>query len=276
MLEYPITVGGVTTRVLEGGVREGGTREPLVLVHGVGARADRWRTTIETLAPEGFRAVAMDLPGHGFATKGPDLPYSVPYFASFILEAMTELGISRANLVGTSLGGQIVGEAACQAPDRVANVVMVGAVGLVDNADLTARIGAGMLADDASVESVRSRLARVCGRQDLITEDWVYEEWRYSQDMQATRPALGQYMRDRVEGDIVTPRLNALRDDLGVLLVWGEAEGSVPLEVGTRSAAAIPRAELVTIPGGGHGVYYEQPEAFNKAVINFLDRSPAA
>jgi pimeloyl-ACP methyl ester carboxylesterase len=56
-----------------------------------------------------------------------------------------------------------------------------------------------------------------------------------------------------------------------VLLVWGERDKSVDLSVGRAAAALIPGARLVVLPGAGHAPYLEKPEAFNRAVIEFLN-----
>ena len=67
IIAYPFGVNGVTLRVLEAGA---GT-ETVVFLHGLGARADRWRLNMPPLATAGFRAFALDFPGHGFSERAP-------------------------------------------------------------------------------------------------------------------------------------------------------------------------------------------------------------
>ena len=61
IISYPLEAGGVQTRVLECGT--GG--DTVVFMHGVGARADRWRSNLGPFAEAGYRCLAIDLPGHG-------------------------------------------------------------------------------------------------------------------------------------------------------------------------------------------------------------------
>ena len=68
MITYPFALGDQYTRVLE----QGTGPKTIVLVHGLGARADRWRRNIGPLADAGYRRVAFDLAGHGFASKDSD------------------------------------------------------------------------------------------------------------------------------------------------------------------------------------------------------------
>ena len=66
MIQYPLGAAGTLTRVLEAGRGD----RTMLLVHGVGARADRWRLNLDALAEAGYHAYAIDLPGHGLAEKG--------------------------------------------------------------------------------------------------------------------------------------------------------------------------------------------------------------
>jgi pimeloyl-ACP methyl ester carboxylesterase len=57
------------------------------------------------------------------------------------------------------------------------------------------------------------------------------------------------------------------------LLVWGQEDGIVPLEIGQRLAALIPNARLAVIQGAAHQPHWEAPAAFHEAVLPFLARS---
>src|SRR6185503_9046586 len=103
MIQYPLAAAGTMTRVLEAGAGD----DVVLFVHGLGARADRWRGTIERVAAAGFRCIAFDLPGHGFAGKGGDFPYGVPAFGRFLSAVLDALGLDRVFIVGTSLGGHV-------------------------------------------------------------------------------------------------------------------------------------------------------------------------
>ena len=80
MIFYPYGVDGTMVRVVE----EGSGANVALLLHGVGARADRWRHNIGSLAGAGLHVYAIDLPGHGFSAKG-SFDYSLNGYASLVL-----------------------------------------------------------------------------------------------------------------------------------------------------------------------------------------------
>jgi 2-hydroxy-6-oxonona-2,4-dienedioate hydrolase len=267
-INYPLPVGGGATRIIEAGAG------PVVMfAHGLGARCDRWRTTVERIGEQGYRAVTWDLPGHGFASKEPDGPSDVPALADHALAVMDALGISEAVMVGTSLGAHIVAYAACRAPRRVAGLVLVGALGVVPI--------------DQSVAETISRNVRVSAREQfagklgfvlhdpsLVTEAFIEEEWRMN-----TAPGsieafgrLGDYLTTRISRDYVASQLKSLFPPERLLLVWGAEDKAVPLSVGRECQAALGGPELVIIPGANHCPYFEQPQAFDAALSPFLGR----
>jgi len=88
MISYPTRIGNVGTRVLQSG--SSGT--PVVLVHGTGGRADRWVRNLDALAAAGYNAYAFDLPGHGFADKGPGVECSVPAYRKLLSGFVDSIG----------------------------------------------------------------------------------------------------------------------------------------------------------------------------------------
>nr|WP_075813456.1 alpha/beta fold hydrolase [Corynebacterium sp. CNJ-954] len=79
-ISYPVEINGIRTRVVEAGEGD----EVLVCIHGVGSRADRFIPAMPDLTSQGYRVIAIDLPGHGFASKPPDFNYRPKEFAAFI------------------------------------------------------------------------------------------------------------------------------------------------------------------------------------------------
>src|SRR5215469_8410222 len=88
VISYPLGVGSCTIRVIEAGA--GG--DAVVLLHGSGSRAGRWRRNLAGLSSAGYHVYALDFPGHGFASKKPDLDYSTVGFATVVANAMEVLG----------------------------------------------------------------------------------------------------------------------------------------------------------------------------------------
>jgi pimeloyl-ACP methyl ester carboxylesterase len=265
-ISYPLAVGAGVTRVIEAGAG------PAVLFsHGLGARADRWRTTVERIAELGYRAIAWDLPGHGFASKEADGPSDVPALATHALGVMDALGVDEAVLVGTSLGAHIVAYAACQAPERVRALGLVGALGVVPiDQSVAETISRNVRASKR--EQFGGKLGFVLHDPAMVTEALIEEEWRMNTAPGAIEAfgRIGDYLTTRIANDYVAERCKALFPPQRMLLVWGAEDRAVPLSVGEACQVALGGPELVVIPASNHCPYLEQPEAFDAALAPFL------
>jgi pimeloyl-ACP methyl ester carboxylesterase len=268
MIVYPMAVGGILTRVLEAGAADA---PPIILVHGLTSRADRWRANIDALAGAGYRVLALDLPGHGFATKDPAHDHSVPAYARFVLDFLDTLGANTAVLVGTSLGGQVVGAAAIAAPERVKALVMIGSLGF---RPITLERVAAMreLFGDMTPAAMRARLLTVFSDPRFVTDDLVAEDIRVnsSPGAAACLARFLDYMADRFNGDLLAGRIDAVAARMPTLLVWGEEDRSVPIEVGRAARAALSTARLVTLAKTSHTPYLERSDLFNRMLMSFL------
>jgi pimeloyl-ACP methyl ester carboxylesterase len=267
VISYPLGVDGTVIRVIEDG---SGDRTALLL-HGVGARADRWRHNIGALAAAGFHVYAIDLPGHGFSAKGP-FPYSVDGYASLVLRFLDCVGAGPAVLIGTSLGGHVHAAVTCRAPGRVAALIMVGTLGITPLGQAGCHAVARSLRD-TSVEGIRVKLSRVLHDSSLVTDDWLREESLINSSPGASDAfaALAGYLDSGFDSDVAGPRLAALASPPPALLVWGADDVIVPLSMGKDAQQVLGDAvPLVTIPGAGHAPYLERPALFNDAVLTFL------
>lgn len=266
MISYPLTVQGVRTRVLEAGQGD----QAVVLVHGTGGRADRWIRNVDAIAAAGYHVFAMDLPGHGFASKGAGVACSVPAYRSFLGNFLDAQQIDRAAaIVGTSLGGHVVASYAVEHPQRVARIALVGSMGLVPIGDeARARVQAG--ANNQTREGVNGKLARVIFDQSLVTPEMQLEEWRVnnSEGAKESFATLGNYIASDLDRDVVGERL--AKATLPVLLVWGEQDKTVPPAAGEKARAMLPASRLALLADAAHTAYYEKPELFNRVLLDFL------
>lgn len=143
MKSYPVMAAGIQTRVLEAGQR--GT--PVIFLHGVGARADRFECNLEAFARAGYHCFALDLPGHGFADKHAGLNFELDAMASFLSQALRELAVSMpAAWVGTSYGGLLASAMLQRDSSRVRALVLVGSMGLAPLPITAASSGLGVSA----------------------------------------------------------------------------------------------------------------------------------
>lgn len=259
MMQFPLTIDGVTTRVL----MAGRTGPAVLFIHGLSTRADRWKSSLERIAAKGFRAIAFDLPGHGLAAKPSDFDYSSPNLARYALGVLDALEVPAAHLVGTSLGGHIAALAAVAAPERCTSLYLVASLGL---APIAPEAGEAIRRSvrNVSIEGVRAKLTNVFIDPTFATEDLIVEESRINGSVGAVDAlsALGDYIVDRLNDALVGDVLVDLAKRLPVGLLWGEHDRMVPLSVGHAAAAALGLGALPVMANVGHAPYVERPDEF--------------
>ena len=267
MIVYPFEAGGIVTRILAAGEK----RPVILLLHGFTSRADRWRQTVADLAARGYRVFAPDLPGHGFASKSAAFDHSVAGYRDFAIDVLDRLGVKRASLVGASLGGHVLAAVTKQIPDRVDHLVMIGSMGLAPlAAERVAKIRAGL--SDMSLLDMRARLLSVFSNPDLVTDELVKEDVlvNTSPGAQESLGKFGRHLASGYNDGLALPDLMALDGRIPLMLLWGSADESVPVEVAHAAREQLPRAQLAVMHGINHTPYIENPALFQQIVLDFL------
>jgi pimeloyl-ACP methyl ester carboxylesterase len=205
-------------------------------------------------------------PSHpGFGRSGlPDWLDTPEDIALVHLELMDKLGIERADLVGSSLGGWIAAEMAALAPGRFKKLVLVAPVGVktgpVDKLDIPdifampqENVNRLLFHDPQKFQFDPSRFSdeelTIIARNRETLALLVWEPWMHN-------PKLKH-------------RLHRLT--MPTLFLRGESDGLVTSDYIERYAKLVPKARLETIAKAGHAVQVEQPEAFAQKVLGFLD-----
>jgi 2-hydroxy-6-oxonona-2,4-dienedioate hydrolase len=264
ILQYPLGVGSIVTRVLECG----SGADCVLFIHGLGARADRWRLNMPAFADAGYHGYALDLPGHGLATKGGNIPSSVPKLASLLVGTLDALRVQRAFLVGTSLGAHIAATVACEASHRVRGLILVGALGIAPLGDEAAS-AIRRNVQQTSRDAIAGKLAFVLADSLAVSQTMIEEEWRINNSPGARESfaKLGDYIASDLDRDGVGERLSAYVGALPMLLVWGAKDQAVSIKIAERAKEILSGTDLVMIEDAGHVPYFEKPSAFNKAVL---------
>lgn len=268
MITYPMAMGDLQTRVMDAG---GGPRT-LFFIHGLGARADRWRANLPALAEAGYRCIAVDLPGHGFATKTGDFDFSVPNCAKLMTGLLDDLEIETAALIGTSLGGYIAATITCAMPQRVSALMLVGTLGIVPMGQeardrLSARFGT------VTRDGIEGKLRTVLHDDErFFTEEWLHEEWRINNSPGAHEAfaRIADYIKDGIDNDVIGGKLAALPNRPPIAIVWGTEDKAVPPSVGEASKDLLKPDLYELIPDTGHCPYFEASDDFNRIVSDFV------
>lgn len=244
--ETSVVADGRATRVLRDG-----NGPPLVWLHD--SPGNTW-TEAHTRLSASHSVLAPSLPGFEDSTtlSGIDSPEDVVFW---LLDVLSELDLSSAAVVGCGLGGWMAAEFAIRYPSLVSRLVLVDAYGLYvpgalpeDEFALTAPMLRPLVFASASTpdleppERVEATLhARVAAARLA---------WQFPYDRK---------LRGRLQ-----------RASMPALVVWGEQDGLVPLDHAHAYVEALPNASLEIIKAAAHYPYAENPEAFTRAVEQFL------
>src|SRR4051794_17482240 len=100
-----------------------GKGKPIVMLHGLGATKAEFLPTIAAMAPNGWRVIAIDLPGYGDSDKPFPAAYDAAFFSRWVVATLDALGIDRAHVLGHSMGGRVALEVGMSAPDRTDRLI---------------------------------------------------------------------------------------------------------------------------------------------------------
>jgi pimeloyl-ACP methyl ester carboxylesterase len=271
---------------------------PLLLVMGLGMQLIHWDMELcELFAERGFHVIRFDNRDSGLSTKvkAPvpnvmrlmaGLSTKVPYLLSDMADdsfgLLDHLGIERAHVVGTSMGGMIAQEMAIRAPRRVlslASIMSTTGDRFVGTPKL--RVWSVLMRrapnDRDAYVAYFARVFRMIGSP------------AYRPDEERVRLLAGaSYDRchnpagtARQLGAILASgsRTAALRElEVPAVVIHGQSDPLVPLRAGIATAKAIPNAELIKIPGMGHDMPKELWPKFVEAIARNAERAaePAA
>lgn len=247
-----------------------GGGEPLVLVTGLGYAMWCWEPQLAELAGE-RRVVTLDNRGAGRSPKPPG-PYSIEAMTDDAVAVLDRFEIESTPVLGHSMGGYIAQELALRHPSRVRALVLVGTGPggprnlPVPEATLSQWLANAQL-PPAEYARATMHLSFAPGWTDEHPDE--YEQFLAARLEHPTPPDAW-----RAQFEAATRWTQAARpiEEIAVptLVVHGDADRVVPVENGRELARRIPDASLRELPGRGHVLNLEEPETFNRLVLDFL------
>jgi len=248
------------------------TAPPLLIAHGLFGSARNFNTLGRRLA-ENRRVVMVDMRNHGESPWDPVNTY--PAMADDLADAVERLCSGKAVVLGHSMGGKASMTLALSYPELVERLIVadiapvphtkhthmpyIDAMQRMDLSAITRRSQADpMLAGAISDPMLRSFLL-----QNLVVEDG-RARWRINlAALKANMDALLDFPADLPEPSFEGP----------TYFLHGGASPYVPPETHPRIRALFPDAEIEALPGAGHWLHAEQPEAFLAHISDWLERS---
>lgn len=262
-----------------------GSGETILLLHGIAGSSQTWRSLIRPLSRR-YRVVAPDLLGHGNSTK-PRSDYSLGALSVLVRDLLDELGITKATIVGHSLGGGIAMQFIYQHPDYGRRLVLIASGGLGPDVGLPLRLaslpGAELvlpLIAPRRVAHAGDRLLawlRTAGVESARGE----ELWRHYGSLSdgPTRKAFLRTLRSVVDhrGQAVSAlnRLTA-RTDFPVLAIWGDRDAIIPVKHAYAAQEIRPDVRLEVLTDVGHFPHAERPVEVAELIEGFIAATTAA
>ncbi len=252
----------------------------ILFLHGSGQTRQSWNGALMEAAQRGYRAISLDLRGHGDSDWSPDGHYSLDRFAADIRQVVVALG-REPIIVGASLGG-LIGMMIAAAPPPILRalvlvditpcVEMTGANEVIAFMD-SAPNGFASLAEAAAAVSAylphRPRHASTSGLQRNLR----LRNGRYYWHWDPAFMRMGRDADGKFKPDGPNPLENLARAlKLPTLLIRG-SRSRIVSEAGAREfLEMVPHAEFIDIAGAHHMVVGDANDAFNDAVFGFIDK----
>jgi pimeloyl-ACP methyl ester carboxylesterase len=236
----------------------GGQGVPIVLLHPATGSALIWSYQQPVFARVGYRIIAYSR--RGYYNSAP-FDRNNPGTGSEDLRQLADvLGLGRFHVVASAAGGSIASDFAFSHQDRLLSLtISSNSLGVRD----------GEIAKAAAFirpkgwEQMPAEFRELGPSYRAANPEGV-KAW-----MELEHKALiGPDYRQSLKNEITQARLKDLK--LPTLLIAGAADMSTPPSISRMIAAEIPNSRLALIPESGHSTYWEQPEIFNRAVLDFL------
>ena len=239
-----------------------GSGELLLFLHGIRGNRRNWAGQVEFFSQR-FKAAAWDARGYGDSDDY-DGPLQFEYFTGDVMRVAEHFKAPKLHLIGLSMGGRIARNVALRAPERLKSLVLI-----------STNPGFDAMSPESVKRFITERrnatpqtLRRLLGSrpnhaayQELLDSVSRIHEVSYQKTLEAS-----------VAQDRAAP-IEQIR--VPTLVVAGEEDTVYPPELAREMAQRIPGAELLMFERTGHLANLEQPERFNKAVLDFLSRHSA-
>jgi pimeloyl-ACP methyl ester carboxylesterase len=238
----------------------GGDGQPIVLMHPNSGSALIWGYQQPAFAKAGYRVIAYSR--RGYTNSAPIVEGKAGNAADDLLALVDALGIRKFHMVAAASGGTTAAEFAVVHPDRLYSLtVSSNTLGL--RSGEIRKMAQSILPKNWD-DIVSPEIQELGPSYRAANPDGV-RHWLELEHKAWVGSVRGQGRREMTEEKLAQLKVP-------VLLIAGAADLSTPPSISRLLQSRIPNSELVVAPESGHSVYWEQPEIFNKAVLDFIGK----
>lgn len=274
MKDKYIAVAGHKIRFIEKG-----RGSPLVLLHGMGGSLEWWEYNLDFFSQK-FRTIAFDFPGFGYSSKS-GIDFRKYAASDFMVSFLNAFQLSKASLIGNSMGGLFAFLTAANQPERIDKLVLVANVGFGPKLSVPLRLGTLFPFGELAL-SVPNQLTAKIFLDRLFYDSrkipshlipTVLKIFKLPQ----TRKVCLQFLRSGVN-------LKGLKEEIWLkvldsaislpqktLIIWGQNDKVAPLDQAYKGKRLIKNSQLHVFKSCGHLPQVEWFEEFNRLVLDFLE-----
>ena len=239
----------------------GGVGTPVVFLHAASGTCESWVYQVPAFAAAGYRCITYDRRGWG--RSKPNATGQQPGYVGDDLHGLIDhLGLDTFHLVATAAGGIGGLDYAIEHTDRVSSLVVANSIGGVQDPEY---LEVQHRLRPPEIQGLPVELRELGpsyrGMNPEGTRRWIEIE-------RASRPDGTHGPGQPLRHTMTFARLETMR--VPVLMLVGEADLLSPPALMRLLAAHIPNCEFITVPEAGHAAFWEEPEVWNRLVLNFV------
>jgi pimeloyl-ACP methyl ester carboxylesterase len=244
----------------------GGSGPPIVLIHGLGSRAEDWANIMPQLVHGGHRVYAIDMLGYGRSARPRDAAYSIPQEAGIVEKFIAGQNLGQTDLGGWSMGGWVATRVALDEPEHVRRLALYDSAGL--RFDLPFKASLFWPDTPEALAQLNDLLSP--GRGEHIPSIVAHDILR----LVRRNGWISQHSMDSMltGADLLDGKLGALK--MPVLIVWGRQDQLTPVSLAYIFHAQMPQSVLEIYDGCGHLAPRECSDRIGPNTLEFLRVEP--
>jgi len=242
----------------------GNSKNSLVLVHGLGASAERWINAIPYFEKD-YQLIVPDLIGFGQSDK-PVVDYTTDFFSDFLKRFLDTLGLEKPYVIGSSLGGQVTAEFASK-NSNLKKLVLVSPSGIMKQSTpaLDAYIMAALYPNETNAKNAFEMMEG----SGLEVESSIVDGFIERMKMPNAKMAFMSTILGLKNAEIITNKLKTI--NVPTLIIWGSDDPVIPINHADGFVSSIKDCRFYRMDNCGHTPYVDDPLRFSQLVLDFLE-----
>lgn len=235
-------------------------KHPIVILHGWGLSARVFEPLAKLLRSRGFRVYVPDFPGFGNAGI-PKRPLFLADYVDFLSKYLQKNNIKEPIIIGHSFGGRVTLKFQERYPDAASALILTGTPGYTP----VPKKKLMLLIAIAKIGKLFFLIPFINYFQERVRKWYYYVAG--ARDYSRAEGAMRDTFKNIVREELVTS-MREIR--VPTLLVWGEKDIIVPINIARRMKETIKDAKLIVVPNIGHALPYKNPKEFVRTIYDFL------